>query len=84
MAILKKEGNEHLVYEYAQKGILVAITKEDQSIIKKFWKKYKGKSAIPNDTIDGFPFVLDEEHDSLKIDFSTKESFEISGLKKFD
>jgi hypothetical protein len=84
MAIIKKEMGNHQVYEFAQEGTLVAIEREDQSNIKKFWKKYKGKSNIPDDTVKGYPFVLDEEHDSLKIDFTEKKEFEIRGLKKFD
>lgn len=84
MAILKKEGGEHLVYELEGQGILVAIEKSQANTIKKYWKKYKGKSEQPEDTISGFPFIHDEEQDSLKIDFSEVQSYQIKLLKKFD
>lgn len=84
MGILKKEGGEHLVYEIEQEGILVAIEKQNASIIKKYWKKYKGKSEQPEDTIQGFPFIHDEEQDSLKIDFEQEQAYQIKLLKKFD
>lgn len=84
MGILKKEGGEHLVYEIEQEGILVAIEKQNASSIKKYWKKYKGKADQPEDTIQGFPFVHDEEQDSLKIDFSQEQAYQIKLLKKFD
>ncbi len=84
MGILKKEGGDHLVYELDEEGILVAVEKKEASAIKKYWKKYKGKSEQPEDTIAGFPFVHDEEQDSLKIDFSAERDFKIKLLKKFD
>jgi len=84
MAIIKKEGGEHLVYEHLELGQLVAIAKSDQSVIKKFWKKYKGKQDIPNNTVRGFPFMQDEEQESLKINFTSEETYEIKSLKKFD
>ena len=84
MGILKKEGGDHLVYEVEGQGILVAIEKAQSSAIKKYWKKYKGKSEQPDDTIQGFPFIHDEEQDSLKIDFTEEHSYTIRLLKKFD
>ncbi len=84
MADIKKLGTQHFIYEYEEKGLLVAIEKADLSTIKKFWKKYKGKSSIPDDTVMGYPFVFDEEQDSMKIDFTEKKAFPIKGLKKFD
>jgi hypothetical protein len=84
MGILKKEGGEHLVYELEEEGILVAIEKSQASTIKKYWKKYKGKSVQPEDMIAGFPFIHDEEQDSLKIDFTQEGMYPIKRLKKFD
>jgi hypothetical protein len=84
MGILKKEGGDHLIYELDGQGILVAIEKPQASAIKKYWKKYKGKSEQPDETIQGFPFVHDEEQDSLKIDFTQEQSYLIRLLKKFD
>lgn len=84
MPIIKKSENEHLVYEHAELGILVAITKDEAKAIKKFWKQYKGKKDVPNDTVKGHPFVFDEEQESLKIDFASEGSYEIKFLQKFD
>ena len=84
MGVLKKEGGDHLVYTLEEEGILVAIEKQYASSIKKYWKKYKGKSEQPDDTISGFPYVHDEEQNSLKIDFSEQKLYHIKLLKKFE
>ncbi len=84
MADIKKLGTQHFVYELDGKGVLVALEKADLSVIKKFWKKYKGKSDIPDDEVMGFPFVYDEEQESLRIDFTDKKAYPIKSLKKFD
>ncbi|MCH2229098.1 MAG: hypothetical protein MK105_02045 [Crocinitomicaceae bacterium] len=84
MGIIKKEGGAHVVFEIEQEGILVAIEKQNTSAIKKYWKKYKGKSEQPEDTVQGFPFVHDEVQNSLKIDFTNECSYPIKSLKKFD
>ncbi len=84
MAVIRKEGGDHLVYEHEQLGILIAIEKANQSIIKKFWKKYKGKREVGKDTVKGFPFRFDEEQESLKIDFSAEGEFEVRLLRKFE
>ncbi len=34
--------------------------------------------------VKGFPFVLDEEYQSLKIDFSEEQSYKIKDLEKAD
>ena len=84
MGVIKKEGGDHLVYTLEEEGILVAIEKQQTFSIKKYWKKYNGKSEQPNDTISGFPFVHDEEQNSLKIDFSEEKLYSIKLLKKFE
>lgn len=83
MQLIKNLGIEHLIYDNSAQGCLVAIDKSDQKIIKKFWKKYKGKSIIENDTIKGYPLVQDDEQDSLKIDFSEQKEYLIKDLAKF-
>lgn len=84
MTLIKKGGGDHLVYELEGQGILVAIEKQQISSIKKYWRKYKGKSEQPDDTVPGFPFIHDEEQDSLKIDFSEEQFYCIKLLKKFE
>lgn len=82
MPVLKKLDNEFLIYEETVLLLLVAVRKEDQKKIKKYWKS-KDKSK-EEDMICGFPFVQTEEQDSLKIDFETEMNYEIVNLKKFD
>lgn len=83
MGILKKQENEFLIYEESELSVLVAIRKEDQIKIKKYWKS-KDKSKVDDTTIAGFPFIQTEEQESLKIDFSQEQEYEIVNLKKFD
>jgi hypothetical protein len=77
-------GTEYLIYENEKSNQLVAIDKSNQSIIKNFWKSYKGKANLPADTVNGYMFIPDAEQKSLKIDFSKELTFEIKHLKKFD
>jgi hypothetical protein len=82
MTLLKKAGGEHIIYEHQELGVLVAIAKENTSVIKKYWKKYKGKKNIPSETVQGNPFVYNEEQESLVIDFTTEQAYVIDLLKK--
>jgi hypothetical protein len=83
MGVIKKQQDEFLIYEELELGILVAIKKTDQSLIKRYWKT-KDKSSLEATTVPGFPFIQTEEQESLKIDFSEIGEYEISQLKKFD
>ena len=76
-------GVEYLIYEHDTLQTLIATEKSNQSIIKKYWKKFKGKSELPDDSIKGYMLIPDEEQESLKIDFSRELNFEIKYLKKF-
>jgi len=83
MGLLKKQGDDFLIYEESELSILVAIRKADQIKIKKYWKT-KDKSKITDTTISGFPFIQTEEQETLKIDFTEEKQYEIVNLKKFD
>lgn len=83
MAVIKKQDNEFLIYEETKLSILVAVSKSDQKKIKKYWKT-KDKSTVADTTIAGFPFVQTDEQESLKIDFSQENQYEIVNLQKFD
>lgn len=72
---------EFLIYEESEIGILVAIRKTDQTILKKYWKTKGEKDSAA--LISGYPLVHDEEQDSLKIDFSNEQEYTISNLIKF-
>jgi hypothetical protein len=83
MPTLPFQNVEHLVYEHQSAGKLVAVEKEESEKIKDFFKKYKGKKVQPAEKVKGFWFVLDEEHNSLKIDFSQVIQIEIKELVLF-
>jgi hypothetical protein len=83
MPILPFQNVEHLVYEHQSAGKLVAIEKEESKKVGAFFKKYKGKKSKPSEKVTGFWFVLDEEHNSLKIDFSEEIQIEIKELELF-
>ncbi|WP_027418588.1 hypothetical protein [Crocinitomix catalasitica] len=77
-------GEEYFIYENKQLNCLIAILKTDQKIIKTYWKKYKGKSVLGIETIKGYLLIQDEEQDSLKINFSESNKYQIKNLIKFD
>ena len=81
MGLLKRQGDDFLIYENVELSILVAIRIVDQKIIKKYWKS-KDKSIVES-KVSGFPFIQTEEQESLKIEFSTEQEYEIVNLTKF-
>lgn len=83
MPILPFKNIEHIVYEHTKEGILVAIEKENAKKINEYFKANKGAKKLPNDKINGYKFIMDEEYKTLKIDFDTEFDFEIQHLKKF-
>ena len=82
MALLRTIKSDYEMYENQRLECLVAIERDDCKIIKSYFKKYKGKQDMPKDKVPGYKFVLDEEFDSLKIDFESKYEFEIRDLVK--
>jgi hypothetical protein len=83
MANLPFVNKSEDIYENLSEGILVAISGEENSKIIDFQKKNKGKKKLPSTKVKGYRFVLDEEFDSLKIDFSVEVDFIIKDLKLF-
>jgi hypothetical protein len=63
--------------------MLVAISAENNKKIKEFLKKNKGKKKLPLAKIKGFWFIIDNEFNSLKIDFSKEIDLLIKDLKIF-
>jgi len=80
MGILRNIKSDYEVYESIALNCLVAIERDDCKQIKAYRKKYKGKEPLPSELIKGYKFVMDEEFDSLKIDFSAQLKFEIKDL----
>ena len=83
MNILGDKKKSEVIYEHLQLGVLIAIPSVDNSIIRDYFKKYKGKKTQASDKITGYKMVVDEEFDSLKIDFSKTFDFLIKDLKLF-
>ncbi len=82
MGVIRLIKSDYEMYENQRLECLVAIDREDCKLVKAYFKKYKGKQDQPKDKVAGFKFVMDEEFDSLKIDFTTKQEFEIRDLSK--
>lgn len=74
---------EYIIYEHTKEGMLVSIEKENSKKISEYFKANKEAKKLSNDKINGYKFILDEEFNSLKIDFSEEFDFEIQYLKKF-
>ncbi len=83
MGIIRNIKSDFEIYENQSLGILVAIHSDDVKQIKSYFKAYKGSSQKPNDKVKGHPFVMDEEHESLKIDFETTGLYLIKDLARF-
>lgn len=82
MGILRSIKSEYEMYEHTELECFVAIQRDDCKEIKAYFKKNKGQKNKPNQAIKGYKFVVDEEFESLKIDFSTEYQFEIRDLAK--
>lgn len=83
MPLLPFKNIEYIIYEHTKEGRLVAIEKKRSKEVSIFFKCYKSKKIKPADKILGYWFILDEEHNSLKIDFSEEVEVEIRELKIF-
>jgi len=80
MGVLRTIKSEYEIYENQALECLVAILRDECKKIKTYRKKNKGQKTMPSELIAGYKMVLDEEFDSLKIDFSTEFQFEIRDL----
>ncbi|MDA8901512.1 hypothetical protein OAD98_01645 [Flavobacteriales bacterium] len=83
MPTLPFKNVEHVVYEHQTEGRLVAIEKTESKRVGVFFKANKGKKSKPNEKIKGHWFIIDEEYNSLKIDFSQEVEVEIKELELF-
>ena len=81
--LIRKEQDKFINYQDLESERLVAVNQVDAKRVSSLYKKHKRADKIPDsEIVDGYFFVLDEEFDSLKIDFETKESFRINQLVK--
>ncbi|WP_430811014.1 MULTISPECIES: hypothetical protein [unclassified Carboxylicivirga] len=80
MGILRNIKSDYEIYENTALECLVAIERAACKDVKAYRKINKGKSPLPSAQVEGYKFVMDEEFDSLKIDFSQTFQFEIKDL----
>lgn len=84
MPILRTIKSDYEFFYHQKLDIIVALDAENRVLLTNFWKnnkgKYKGTTAKLK--IAGFKLVLDEEFESLKIDFSQSFQFEAGELEK--
>lgn len=83
MPIVPFKNIEHVIYEHLTEKKLIAIEKAESKKIAEFEKLNKSKKQKPRDKVSGHWFVLDEEYNSLKIDFSVEVRVEIRELELF-
>ena len=83
MNILGDKKKSEVIYEHSSLAILVAIPYVNNTLVRAFFKQYKNKKNPPSDKVIGYKMIIDEEFDSLKIDFSNPCDFIISELKLF-
>lgn len=81
MGVLRTIKSDYEIYENTVLECLVAIQRDDCKKIKAYRKKNKGQKDKPSALIAGYKFVMDEEFNSLKIDFSEELQFEIRDLE---
>lgn len=82
MGLLRSIKSDYETYEHLSLACIVAIERAECKKIKAFYQKYKGKKDLPSDLVEGYKMVVDEEFESLKIDFSELLTFEIKHLNK--
>lgn len=84
MAILRNIKNDYEFYHHESLDILIALDVENQKKLSAFWKMNKGKKkeVLPKLKVNGYLFILDEEFDSLKIDFSQLIAYDAVELIK--
>jgi len=72
-------------YSNNETNSLVAVERKLSKSIGKAFKKYKKATLIPDtEVVVGYNFVLDEEYQTLKIDFKEELTFKIKNLEKAD
>lgn len=82
MGILRTIKSDYEMYENQNLNCFVAIERDDCKLIKAYHKTNKGKKPLPSQKIKGYKFIMDEEFESLKIDFSSEHQYEIRDLVK--
>ncbi len=85
MGLLRNHSIVYNYYQHEPTGNLVAIERDKAKEISKLYKKFKRADKISDsEKVLGYFFVLDEEFDSLKIDFSEEVEFQVNQLQKAD
>ena len=84
MAILRTIKSDYEFFQHQTLEILVALDAENRKLLSNYWKSNKGKkkTTVPQIQVNGYKLILDEEFETLKIDFSELFSFEAKDLIK--
>lgn len=83
MPILRSINEPQAIYEH-KNGFLVALERSEEKKLKTSQKANRRKPEANKDQVKGHKFILDEEFDSLKIDFSKLLTFKVTDLTRFD
>lgn len=83
MTVYFKNQNKYEYWEHLPTGNLLAIDSDDSKRVKNLFKQNKGVDKISDtEQVKGFMFIVDEEFDSLKIDFDSEVIVKIKELTK--
>lgn len=84
MALLRTIKDKFSYYHHLKLGTLVALDEENEMLLKNFARasKHKRQKNAPTIKVKAYKFIMDEEFESLKIDFSKTHTFVSSDLIK--
>lgn len=84
MPILRTIKSDYEFFHHGELDVLVALDAENRKMVSTYWKTNKGKQkgTLPNIKVTGYKLVIDEEFQSLKIDFNQSFQFEAKHLLK--
>jgi hypothetical protein len=82
MQLLRTIKSDYEFFHHQPLNILVAIDGENKDLLLKFWRNNTGKKSTntAHAKISGYKLILDQEFQSLKIDFSEMFQFDARDL----
>jgi len=84
MPVLRTIKSDYEFFHHQALDVLVALDSENRKMLSTYWKTNKGKQkgTLPSLKLTGYKLALDEEFQSLKIDFSNSFQFEAKDLQQ--
>ena len=82
MQLLRTIKSDYEFFHHQPLNILVALDGENQELLLNYWRTNSGNKSgtNANTKISGYKLILDQEFQSLKIDFSEIFQFEAKDL----